>query len=64
MLQQLVKENETQIESLKIEHKLEKANFKEQEKKFTNLQKEHEQLIKNICSVSEVVLGKSKIKHS
>ncbi|KAM3964829.1 uncharacterized protein ACR2FA_001225 [Aphomia sociella] len=57
-LQILAKENETLVESLKIENQLEKSNAKSCEKKATLLEKENDSLHKFFNVFKEVLLGK------
>lgn len=59
-MQNLVKQNETTIESLTIENQLQKANAKEYEKKLATIQKENEELMRHLCLVRDVAFGKSK----
>lgn len=60
-MQNLVKQNETTIESLTIENQLQKANAKEYEKKLATIQKENEELMRHLCLVRDVAFGKSKL---
>ncbi|CAH2104552.1 unnamed protein product [Euphydryas editha] len=63
-LQVLVKEHETVIEALKIEKQLDKNFVKDNDKTLLNLQKENETLLKDLCLLRDIVLGKSKYKKS
>ncbi|XP_037877834.1 uncharacterized protein LOC101744334 isoform X1 [Bombyx mori] len=60
-LQMLVKEQETQIESLSIESGLLKSNSKEHEKKISTLLKDNEVLLKHMCLARNIILGKKKL---
>ncbi|XP_032530056.2 uncharacterized protein LOC116779747 [Danaus plexippus] len=62
-LQDLVKENETTIESMKIDNGLEKSNLKDIEKKFASLQKEHDQVLKQLSLACVIALGKKKLQN-
>ncbi|CAG9566818.1 unnamed protein product [Danaus chrysippus] len=62
-LQDLVKENETTIESMKIDNGLEKSNIKDIEKKFASLQKEHDQVLKQLSLACVIALGKKKLQN-
>ncbi|XP_063838662.1 uncharacterized protein LOC135087799 [Ostrinia nubilalis] len=60
-MQILFKENETAMESSKIENQLIKTSLRDCEKQIANLQTAKEILLKDICMASGVALGKRKL---
>ncbi|XP_013188862.2 uncharacterized protein LOC106133614 [Amyelois transitella] len=61
-LEELVKEQETKIDSLKIENHLEKSNIKNFAASNSTLQKQNDELLQDLCILGKFLIGNKKLK--